>query len=203
MNVPLTATITGITLAIGIPLIVGTVAVHQKESLHGATDNAALSAADEVVGYSAHQTLTRAEPRYLSLKVQAAQLESCEVETETGHVRVTASKQTIIGRVYARAHSGPGDSPPSSESLRDGVSHTSPRKETYMSSRSFPNVHLQPTAQSATFSRRWRTVCMSIITLCAIIFGTGIGPFAPSPPHTQQEKEQGSHSRTSGLPIRD
>lgn len=50
-----------------------------------------------------------------------------------------------------------------------------------MSSRSFPNVHLQPTAQSATFSRRWRTVCMSIITLCAIIFGTGIGPFAPSP----------------------
>ncbi|MGO1434962.1 MAG: hypothetical protein ACTJFR_03585 [Canibacter sp.] len=112
MNVPLTATITGITLAIGIPLIVGTVAVHQKESLHGATDNAALSAADEVVGYSAAPDFDPCGAARLSLEVQAAQLESCEVETETGHVRVTASKQTIIGRVYARAHAGPGDSPP-------------------------------------------------------------------------------------------
>lgn len=106
MNVPLTATVTGIGLTIGISLIVGTVAVEQKESLITTTDTAALNAADASVGYikdpDTHPCLTAAE----ILETVSARLEMCELDESTGDVRITASKLTVVGRLYARSHAG-------------------------------------------------------------------------------------------------
>lgn len=97
--------VAAVTLSLGLGVVVAGQAVETEVRVAAAADSAALAAADAVTGH------VLAQPCELAAQVvQASELtlESCEIDSAIGQVRVIVSGQTIFGRVHSRARAGPG-----------------------------------------------------------------------------------------------
>lgn len=104
MSAPLAVAMLGVTLALALPVAAASNALEAEARAAGAADAAALAASDAVLGWVV------AEPCGLAAALaEAAQvsLVACEIDWESGQVRVITGVQTIFGTVHSRAHAGP------------------------------------------------------------------------------------------------
>ncbi len=91
-------------LAIGLPAVAGGSALVAAAEARGVADAAALAAADAASG------LIEAEPCELAARLvgeTSAQLANCEVNLNSGQVRVSVTVQTMFGSVAARSRAVP------------------------------------------------------------------------------------------------
>ena len=91
-------------LSLTLPLVVATSALELQQRAGGAADAAALAAADASGGW------IDAEPCALAARVAESfrvRLTHCEVDPESGTVRVVVRATTVLGELEARARAGP------------------------------------------------------------------------------------------------
>lgn len=101
---PVTVALAVGVLALALPVAAAGSVLIAQHRLAGATDAAALAAADAASGWITE------EPCELAARVlrsAGAELESCRVDTERGHARVLAGLASPLRRLHARAHAGP------------------------------------------------------------------------------------------------
>jgi len=93
-----------VALALAVPVIAGAQALAVAQQLQGATDNAALAAADAATGWL-DETPCAIAARVLD--AARAELRSCDIDERSGAVRIRAAARTMLGTAQARARAGP------------------------------------------------------------------------------------------------
>ena len=104
MSAPALIACAGVALALGLPVAAAGAALEAAQRAAGAADAAALAAADAASGW------IQAEPCTLAKVVAesyGAALDSCEIEVQTGQVRVQVHVSTMLSTAPAHARAGP------------------------------------------------------------------------------------------------
>lgn len=104
MSAPAMLGLAAATLALALPIVGAAAALDAAERAAGAADAAALAAADAALGWIDSDPCATAETVTSAVGVH---LESCDVNLESGQVRISVSVQTMFGRVTERAHAVP------------------------------------------------------------------------------------------------
>ncbi len=104
MSGPALIAVAAATLAITLPVVGAAVALDASARAAGAADAAALAAADAALGWIEADPCTIARTVVSEMNIA---LESCDVNLESGQVRIRVSVQTMFGRVAARSHAAP------------------------------------------------------------------------------------------------
>lgn len=104
MSVPVLSVCAVAALALAIPVVAASAQLEAHGRLAAASDAAALAAAD------AHGGWIDTEPCELAARVLAragADVERCEIDEQSGRVRLHAALPTMLGTIHTRAHAGP------------------------------------------------------------------------------------------------
>lgn len=104
MSAPALMAVAAAALAIALPVVAAASALDASARAAGAADAAALAAADAALGWIESDPCTLARTVVSGVGVL---LESCDVNLESGQVRIRVSVQTMFGRVAARSHAAP------------------------------------------------------------------------------------------------
>lgn len=104
MSAPALMAVAAAALAITLPVVAAASALDASARASGAADAAALAAADAALGWIESDPCTLASTVVSGVGVS---LESCDVNLESGQVRIRVSVQTMFGRVAARSHAAP------------------------------------------------------------------------------------------------
>lgn len=104
MSAPALLACAGVALALALPVVVAGSALEGSLRAAGAADAAALAAADAASGWISAEPCPLAR---LVTEAYGAVLESCELDAQTGRVRVQVHVGTMLSTAHAHARAGP------------------------------------------------------------------------------------------------
>lgn len=104
MSAPVLVACAGAMLAVALPVVAATGSLAGAHRAAGVADAAALAAADAASGWVDVEPCRLAEEVALASDVA---LTRCDLELDSGRVRVEVSVRTMLGTAYAHARAGP------------------------------------------------------------------------------------------------